>query len=295
MGYVKRRGTTSKSKNLVENFDDLKASFLEQVSTTVVMDEIPPEMILNWDQTGLNLIPSSSWTMEQRGARRVEITGLNDKRMITAVFCGTLTGDFLPIQLVYQGKTDRCHPKYNFPEDWHITHSPNHWSTEETMKDYLDHVVFPYIDGVRASCDLSHNYPALAIFDNFKGQVTDDILQLLEDHNVHSVRLPANCTDRLQPMDISVNKAAKDFIRQKFNDWYSEKVAEQLGDGANFDQQLVQPVDLSAAVLKTVGAKWLVQMHEYIQDNPQLIVNGFRKAGIQEAIDSANEMVTEKQ
>ena len=275
MGYVKRRGTTSKSKNLVENFDDLKVSFLEQVSTMVVMDEIPPEMILNWDQTGLNLIPSSSWAMEQRGAQRVEITGLNDKRMITAVFCGTLTGDFLPIQLVYQGKTDRCHPKYNFPEDWHITHSLNRWSTEETMKDYLDHVVFPYINGVRASCDLSHNYPALAIFDNFKGQVTDDILQLLEDHNVHSVRLLANCTNRLQPMDISLNKATKDFIRQKFNDWYSEKVAEQIGDGANFDQQLVQPVDLSAAVLKTVGAKWLVQMHEYIQDNPQLIVNGF--------------------
>ena len=107
------------------------------------MDEIPPELILNWDQTGLNLIPSSSWTMEQRGARRVEITGLNDKRMITVVFCGTLCGDFLPLQLVYRAKTERRHPKYNFPEDWHITHSANHWSTEETMKDYLNHVLFP--------------------------------------------------------------------------------------------------------------------------------------------------------
>ena len=292
MGYVKRRGTTSKSKNLVENFEELKASFLEQVSTTVIMDEIPPGLILNWDQTGLNLIPSSSWTMEQRGARRVEITGLNDKRMITAVFCGTLCGDFLPIQLVYQGKTDRCHPKYNFPEDWHITHSPNHWSTEETMKDYLNHILFPYINRVRASYDLDDDYPALAIFDNFKGQITGDVLQLLEDHNVHSVRLPANCTDRLQPMDISVNKAAKDFVRQKFNEWYSEKVAEQLGGGTDVEQQLIQPVDLTGAALKTIGAKWLVQMHEYLQDNPGLIVNGFRKAGIQEAIDSTNESVT---
>ena len=150
MGYVKRRGTTSKSKNLVENFEELKASFLEQVSTTVIMDEIPPELILNWDQTGLNLVLSSSWTIEQRGARRVEITGLNDKRMITVVFCGTLC-DFVPLQLVYRGKTERCHPKHNFPEDWHIIHSPNHWSTEETMKDYLNHVLFPYIDKIRAS------------------------------------------------------------------------------------------------------------------------------------------------
>ena len=39
--YVKRRGTTSKSKNLVENFEELKASSLEQLSTTVIVDEIP--------------------------------------------------------------------------------------------------------------------------------------------------------------------------------------------------------------------------------------------------------------
>ena len=49
------------------------------------------------------------------GAPTPEITGLKDKRMITAVFCGTLCGDFLPLQLVYQGKTERCHPKYNSP------------------------------------------------------------------------------------------------------------------------------------------------------------------------------------
>ena len=214
MGFVKRRGTTSKSKSLVEQFDELKVQFLDDVVTTVAVEEIPPELILNWDQTGLNIVPSSSWTMDQRGAKRVELTGLNDKWQITALFCGTLSGEFLPIQLVYQGKTPRCHPRYQFPEDWNITHSPKHWSTEETMKEYLEEIFFPYIDAARVNSGLSDDYPALAIFDNFKGQVTDDVMQLLEDHNVHVVKLPANCTDRLQPMDISVNKAAKDFLRQ---------------------------------------------------------------------------------
>ena len=99
----------------------------------------------------------------------------------------------------------------------------------------------------------------MGILDNFQGQITEDVLQLLEDHNVHSVRFPANCTDRLQPMEISVNKAAKDFIRQKFNEWYSDKVAEQLGDDTDVEQQVIPPVDLTAAALKTTGAKWLVQ------------------------------------
>ena len=44
--------------------------------------------------------------------------------------------------------------------------------------------------------------------------------------------------------------------------------------------------------MKAVGARWLVQMYEYIRDNPQLIVNGFIKAGIPQAIDafSADEL-----
>ena len=36
--------------------------------------------------------------MEKEGAKCIKIKGLDDKRQITAVFGGTLTGEFLPIQ-----------------------------------------------------------------------------------------------------------------------------------------------------------------------------------------------------
>ena len=62
------------------------------------MEEIPPELASNWDKTGINLVPVSSWTMDESGTKRVEVKEVNDKRQITAVFCGTLTGDFLPLQ-----------------------------------------------------------------------------------------------------------------------------------------------------------------------------------------------------
>jgi hypothetical protein len=77
-------------------------------------------------------------------------------------------------------------------------------------------------------------------------------MELLEEHNVHVMKLPANCTDCLQPMDISVNKAAKDFIRQRFNEWYSEQVAEQVGDG-DISQLQAQPVSLTGAAMKAVA------------------------------------------
>ena len=33
---------------------------------------------------------------------------MDDKHQIKAVFVGTLAADFLPVQLVYQGKTTKC-------------------------------------------------------------------------------------------------------------------------------------------------------------------------------------------
>ena len=70
------------------------------------MAEIPNDLIINWDQTAIKYVPVSQWTMERVGSKRVEIAGLDDKRQITALFAESLMGDFLPIQLVYQGKTE---------------------------------------------------------------------------------------------------------------------------------------------------------------------------------------------
>ena len=85
MQFVQRKVTTAKSKHTVENFTELKQQFLEDVVTTVSMEGIPPELILNWDQTGIKIVPSNNWTMDRQGAKRVEIGGANDKRLITAV------------------------------------------------------------------------------------------------------------------------------------------------------------------------------------------------------------------
>jgi len=47
-------------------------------------------------------VPVTSWTMEE--AIMVEILAKDDKWQISAVFCGSMTGDCLPLQLIYEGK-----------------------------------------------------------------------------------------------------------------------------------------------------------------------------------------------
>ena len=285
MKFVQRKATTAKSKETEANFVERKKLFLADVVATVTMEEIPPELILNWDQTGIKIVPCSTWTMDRRGVKRVEMIGANDKRQITAIFCGTLTGDFLPVQVIYKGKTSRCHPRFAFPPEWHITHSPKHWSTELTMVQYVEHIIVPYVEKVRESH--GDDTPALVIMDNFKGQITESFLSLLDGHNIHVCLLPPNTTDRLQPMDISVNKPAKDYLRRQFDQWYSEQVLVQLeGEGvADLEALELQPINLAMPAMKELGAKWLVNTVTHISENPQVIVNGFIHSGITGALD----------
>ena len=62
---------------------------------------------------------------------------------------------------------------------------------------------------------LAVDHPAVVIFDNFKAQCTSELLTILDENNINVILIPANCTDRLQPLDISVNKAVKNTVNFK--------------------------------------------------------------------------------
>lgn len=60
-------------------------------------------------------------------------------------------------------------------------------------------------------------------------------------------------TDLLQPMDLSVNKPIKDFLRQKFQDWYSDQIAKQLEQESNMEAVELQPVDFGLPIMKELA------------------------------------------
>ena len=101
------------------------------------------------------------------------------------------------------------------------------------------------------------------------------VLDLLRNNHIHVMIVPANCTDRLQPLDVSVNKAAKEFLRRQFQEWYSSKISSQLQAGST-----VEAVDLRMAVVKPLSAKWMIALYDYLKSKPDIIKNGFRHAGI---------------
>ena len=86
------------------------------------------------------------------------------------------------------------------------------------MLEYIQEVIVPFVDNRREALGLNNDQPALAIFDHFKGQLTEKITNELEENYIHSVLIPVSYTGLLQPMDISVNKVIKSFLRSKFSE-----------------------------------------------------------------------------
>ena len=174
----------------------------------------------------------------------------------------------------------RCHPKACFPEGWDIWHSDNHWSNEETMKRYIVNVIVPFVMQKRATLNLGRSHPALALFDGFRGQTTDAMLEILEDSKIRYVLIPPNCTDKLQPLDIAVNKPMKNGLKAKFQSWYANEVQKQLKIVALNNVK----VDTTLTVVKSPSASWIVSTWQDITRRPEIAIGGFRHAGISNAI-----------
>ena len=165
----------------------------------------------------------------ERLHKRIEIAGIEDKRQITATLTVTASRRLLPAQVIYKGKTPACIPKVTFPSDWHVTYTANHWANEHTVLGYIYNILLPYIVDTREELKLPQSFPALTIFDHFKGHLTERVQNVLESSNIFVVDVPPNCTDRLQPLDVSVNKSIKATMKSLFSSWYADQVREQNG------------------------------------------------------------------
>lgn len=142
---------------------------------------IPMELVVNFDQTGLHIVPTGGTrTFAVKGSKEVRLIGQDDKRQITgkilllwlhihnvntrlhmlSIICKVFfaagvpitaaDGAMGPLQLVFTGKSPRCiadvaHllqlPEF---EHWQFTYSPNHWSSLGTMFQLIDDVLVPW-------------------------------------------------------------------------------------------------------------------------------------------------------
>ena len=63
---------------------------------------------------------------------------------MTATFAISMSGEFLSIQVIYEGKIKICLPNYTFPASFDATFSESHWSNTEKSISFFNNIVFPH-------------------------------------------------------------------------------------------------------------------------------------------------------
>ena len=86
------------------------------------------------------------------------------------------------------------------------------------------------------------------------------------------IQLPANCTDKLQPLDISINKPMKDHLKSKFQQWHAQEIKQQL-ETVTLSQV---KVDVSLQIIKSPNANWIISGWQALEKRPEIAVNGFK-------------------
>lgn len=106
--FSRRAGTTTRPPVPRGLYEECKLSFLTDIDKCIRKHKIPPELVLNADQTPSQThVSVGRMTMAEKNSQSVPIKGLTDKRNITLTFVISLAGEFLPMQVIYRGKTGK--------------------------------------------------------------------------------------------------------------------------------------------------------------------------------------------
>ena len=216
--------------------------------------------------------------MAKKNSSSVPIIGSSDKRSITGTFIVTLDGQFLPMQLIYGGKTLKSLPNFEFPDSFSLSVNPKHFSNNQESIKVVTEIVVPYVENQRKELQ-KPDQAALLILDIFRDQITEDVTSLLQKYNILLVLVPNNMTYMFQPLDLTVNKHCKTFLKNLFSEWYSRQIENEMSLGKKIEDVNIL---FRLTTLKPLHAKWLLEFYNHItsESGAEIILNGWKAAGI---------------
>ncbi|KAJ8314451.1 hypothetical protein KUTeg_006601, partial [Tegillarca granosa] len=86
----------------------------------------------------------------------------------------TLSGEFLPAQVIYTGKTSACHPQYNV----------NHWANADTQIDYVERIILPCINKIEKGLSVEDIQPVDLKMSNLKPMGAEWLVQTHKEIHV---------------------------------------------------------------------------------------------------------------
>ena len=203
--------------------------------------------MVNSDQTLVYFAAGAIETYAPIGSKQVEVVGKDERRGFTLMVGVSMSGEVLPFQAIYSGKTAASLPSPSAPAyskatkelkfRFESSQSDNHWSTITTMKSYVTNILAPYFEFHRTQLSVP-NQICIWQIDRWSVHRSLEFRSWMSKTypwiRIHFV--PANCTGLFQPCDVGIQRILKLAIRRSaLNDIVNYTIG-QLDAGATPDQ-----------------------------------------------------------
>ena len=215
-GFLERHGLSLRVphvKRRTSPNDQAVAAFLAQMDA--VMDQFPPCLIFNIDETCWRFINGRFKTLAEKGATEVTVKAKSDpKTDITVIAACSPSGDKLPLWILARGKTTKCetkfieHPKLRHAISSHqlvVYHSPDGWSTSDVMIHYLQWL------RERVKERTFH-----ILWDLHASHRNKEVVEWAGQHDIGLTFIPAGQTDTWQPLDCKIFGQLKKIAQSLF-------------------------------------------------------------------------------
>jgi len=272
------RARTTAASKLPADWEAQGVLMAKRIAAAMEMHDVHPSLVINLDQTGVKLVPSSAWTYEKRNSSSVAVIGAEDKRQITACLASALNGELLPLQLIFQGKTERSLPDRtaaSIASLCHLTCSENHWSSQTTMKQYISEIIMPYAETCVRKHRLHADAHIILVLDAWAVHKSEEFRLFLRTQHprIHLVFVPANCTSKLQVAGVALQRPFKHSISRRFNEWAVGQIKEQIQAGSVVGLTEL----LKMGIIKPLVLQWCVGSWSVLKERRDLITGAWHK------------------
>lgn len=111
--------------------------------------------------------------------------------------------------VIFKGKTKRSIKGLYGKGGAVIVHQKKAWMDEVIMKQWIKDIWQVY----------TKKKPSLLFLDTFTAHLTSEVQDLFKKSNTTVIIIPGGCTSVLQPLDVSINKPFKDYLRRSWMEY----------------------------------------------------------------------------
>ncbi|KAG9086375.1 hypothetical protein FRC06_003131 [Ceratobasidium sp. 370] len=275
--------TMQAAQKLPSNWEDQCVELAHRLTWNIMLHNIPPELVINADQTGVSYLGTGHKTWELKGVSQVPGFGQDKKRQFTLMVAVMAAGQILPFQAIYKGTTKNSLPSeraqatcksagFVFTSGGH-----KHWSNLKSMQEWVIEDVVVFANKEHRRLGLPPTQKIILIIDCWSVHRGAPFRNWMKEKFPWIILLfiPGGCTSVAQPCDTRVNRVLKHRIKSACVEYLAEVTQNQLRNG-------VKPsdveIDTTPGTLRNASASWIMSAWDWLKDHPQLILDSWESA-----------------